>query len=138
MSCCCRCCQGCWICSLVSQAVSRLSSSSLELSSFMKQSRMLVAALPTRRLVFAISRRMRLTEAMETESFFCKLFHPIVSDWNRLQNVASLRMMASTTDAANVRWLLLLGRVDELFLDCLLYTSPSPRDGLLSRMPSSA
>ena len=27
-----------------------------------------------------------------------------------------------------------MGRV----LDCLLYTSPSPRDGLLSRMPSSA
>ena len=25
-----------------------------------------------------------------------------------------------------------------LFIDCLLYTSPSPRDGLLSRMPSSA
>ena len=24
------------------------------------------------------------------------------------------------------------------FLACLLYTSPSPRDGLLSRMPSSA
>src|SRR5680860_1770353 len=24
------------------------------------------------------------------------------------------------------------------FLGCLLYTSPSPRDGLLSRMPSSA
>ena len=24
------------------------------------------------------------------------------------------------------------------FIDCLLYTSPSPRDGLLSRMPSSA
>ena len=32
--------------------------------------------------------------------------------------------------------------VDQLFPglvgDCLLYTSPSPRDGLLSRMPSSA
>ena len=27
-----------------------------------------------------------------------------------------------------------VGRV----IDCLLYTSPSPRDGLLSRMPSSA
>ena len=26
----------------------------------------------------------------------------------------------------------------EMGLDCLLYTSPSPRDGLLSRMPSSA
>ena len=24
------------------------------------------------------------------------------------------------------------------YFDCLLYTSPSPRDGLLSRMPSSA
>ena len=24
------------------------------------------------------------------------------------------------------------------FISCLLYTSPSPRDGLLSRMPSSA
>ena len=27
---------------------------------------------------------------------------------------------------------------DHLLLICLLYTSPSPRDGLLSRMPSSA
>ena len=28
--------------------------------------------------------------------------------------------------------------VADLFSGCLLYTSPSPRDGLLSRMPSSA
>ena len=28
-----------------------------------------------------------------------------------------------------------IGRLDK---SCLLYTSPSPRDGLLSRMPSSA
>ena len=27
---------------------------------------------------------------------------------------------------------------DDWYNDCLLYTSPSPRDGLLSRMPSSA
>ena len=27
---------------------------------------------------------------------------------------------------------------DKLVVSCLLYTSPSPRDGLLSRMPSSA
>ena len=27
---------------------------------------------------------------------------------------------------------------DVVNLSCLLYTSPSPRDGLLSRMPSSA
>ena len=30
--------------------------------------------------------------------------------------------------------ILKLGRI----MSCLLYTSPSPRDGLLSRMPSSA
>ena len=29
-------------------------------------------------------------------------------------------------------------QIDECNLVCLLYTSPSPRDGLLSRMPSSA
>ena len=28
--------------------------------------------------------------------------------------------------------------VSEIIHSCLLYTSPSPRDGLLSRMPSSA
>ena len=28
--------------------------------------------------------------------------------------------------------------IGEKAQDCLLYTSPSPRDGLLSRMPSSA
>ena len=28
--------------------------------------------------------------------------------------------------------------IGALYRDCLLYTSPSPRDGLLSRMPSSA
>ena len=27
---------------------------------------------------------------------------------------------------------------ESLYYACLLYTSPSPRDGLLSRMPSSA
>ena len=30
------------------------------------------------------------------------------------------------------------GKIDPTFIACLLYTSPSPRDGLLSRMPSSA
>ena len=29
-------------------------------------------------------------------------------------------------------------RAKEIIISCLLYTSPSPRDGLLSRMPSSA
>ena len=29
-------------------------------------------------------------------------------------------------------------KMTDMYIDCLLYTSPSPRDGLLSRMPSSA
>ena len=32
----------------------------------------------------------------------------------------------------------LIGEFDEQPLSCLLYTSPSPRDATLSRMPSSA
>ena len=35
-------------------------------------------------------------------------------------------------DAASNAW------KDKLFVDCLLYTSPSPRDRQKSRMPSSA
>ena len=31
-----------------------------------------------------------------------------------------------------------LAEMTDEYYDCLLYTSPSPRDGLLSRMPSSA
>ena len=31
-----------------------------------------------------------------------------------------------------------IARAGKKYDDCLLYTSPSPRDGLLSRMPSSA
>ena len=34
--------------------------------------------------------------------------------------------------------LMIMRLIDEQYLRCLLYTSPSPRDGLLSRMPSSA
>ena len=40
-----------------------------------------------------------------------------------------------------LKWVLPAGPTDEydVFINsCLLYTSPSPRDGLLSRMPSSA
>ena len=38
----------------------------------------------------------------------------------------------------HARGLVLTENGDYLFKSCLLYTSPSPRDGLLSRMPSSA
>ena len=35
-------------------------------------------------------------------------------------------------------WRIVMGKNIEKYTSCLLYTSPSPRDGLLSRMPSSA
>ena len=38
------------------------------------------------------------------------------------------------SDSGYVAW----DSLDESTVTCLLYTSPSPRDGLLSRMPSSA
>ena len=47
------------------------------------------------------------------------------------------QLKLSGSNVATVRDLGLLRNVQVLWL-CLLYTSPSPRDGLLSRMPSSA
>ena len=49
---------------------------------------------------------------------------------------SSLRLKVSEKGALSVYG---MGRFPvTLYKDCLLYTSPSPRDGLLSRMPSSA
>ena len=45
----------------------------------------------------------------------------------------------ATQNHENVVALYIYNKVDfDNKRDCLLYTSPSPRDGLLSRMPSSA
>ena len=61
----------------------------------------------------------------------CELSAGRLSDHRYMAN--AFRMMMHTL-AAN-----LLVRLRQLVaLPCLLYTSPSPRDGLLSRMPSSA
>ena len=46
-------------------------------------------------------------------------------------DVMKLQIKCENIDKKNVI-------VDAKFKTCLLYTSPSPRDGLLSRMPSSA
>ena len=46
-------------------------------------------------------------------------------------------MMIGFLDVIPV-YLLMGAAIIMMIYDCLLYTSPSPRDGLLSRMPSSA
>ena len=45
---------------------------------------------------------------------------------------------ARSRDSERNKVYLAESKAEEKFTSCLLYTSPSPRDGLLSRMPSSA
>ena len=63
--------------------------------------------------------------------------------------ILDIQMMNIHTPADNCVWKFVdefiskkkpenVGEIVEVLKDCLLYTSPSPRDGLLSRMPSSA
>ena len=55
----------------------------------------------------------------------------VTGDWPEVWR-ANLRLRGAT------RVLVHIAEFRALHLACLLYTSPSPRDGLLSRMPSSA
>ena len=49
-----------------------------------------------------------------------------------------MREMMSSDDITDIEGNLREIKILDICGDCLLYTSPSPRDGLLSRMPSSA
>ena len=58
-------------------------------------------------------------------------------------SLADVKKIAAAAEAEAVanKWAVVIAIVDDgghLLWLCLLYTSPSPRDGLLSRMPSSA
>ena len=57
--------------------------------------------------------------------------------WTGLENLDSPSL---SYDNRNISIVISEGgdREDYFIYTCLLYTSPSPRDGLLSRMPSSA
>ena len=52
---------------------------------------------------------------------------------NYTSNKRHLELLENGPKSLSQSWIL-----QALYNDCLLYTSPSPRDGLLSRMPSSA
>ena len=65
--------------------------------------------------------------------------HWLTPDWDPHLTIAQLSLPHLTAHGLNAAVIdvdrtLLPGRD----VTCLLYTSPSPRDGLLSRMPSSA
>ena len=59
-----------------------------------------------------------------------------LADGPVIQAAASRALEVGTTPAAVLE--MLAGLKGELTMPCLLYTSPSPRDATLSRMPSSA
>ena len=64
-----------------------------------------------------------------------------IKDWNvtGVTNMAEAFKDKTTFDENITEWdVSNVTNMSEMFLGCLLYTSPSPRDGLLSRMPSSA
>ena len=79
--------------------------------------------------------------------FLMKLAAPgqlVRDDTTELAAEAGLRNRAAAASAHSAERALRVVNVssDDLYMGrekrCLLYTSPSPRDGLLSRMPSSA
>ena len=53
-------------------------------------------------------------------------------------NANTLAHSVVVVDGATLALIESVPALRKLFYTCLLYTSPSPRDGLLSRMPSSA
>ena len=56
---------------------------------------------------------------------------PLKKQWEKME-----KLTKSLEKKDRTIWL--MGDFNSLDNVCLLYTSPSPRDGLLSRMPSSA
>ena len=64
------------------------------------------------------------------------LVKPVIFNWNILLGLKII--FSLTTGAMLSMWFAELITKENLGNGCLLYTSPSPRDGLLSRMPSSA
>ena len=55
---------------------------------------------------------------------------------DRLQQIGDAILAGGVDNMEKYKYL--VGQAHSIQLTCLLYTSPSPRDGLLSRMPSSA
>ena len=56
----------------------------------------------------------------------------------KVYDESDLAYIHITIDPEDLEWMYDNVESDSMHVACLLYTSPSPRDGLLSRMPSSA
>ena len=60
------------------------------------------------------------------------------SSWTEVNNLNTARYNVGQAGHVYTSALCIAGGPPNVAITCLLYTSPSPRDGLLSRMPSSA
>ena len=72
-----------------------------------------------------------------TDSILQEFGRSVVESSVQIRHLVTNKLLLETDNPdprVRIRALELLGKIS----DCLLYTSPSPRDGLLSRMPSSA
>ena len=61
-----------------------------------------------------------------------KAVNPIAIDVTKISSLTDFMVIASGTSNRHI------AAMSEHIMDCLLYTSPSPRDRTRSRMPSSA
>ena len=76
--------------------------------------------------------RINLNELIEKRIPCCDLLHPdhCLTEKQVAEIAHDIRMDLNLHD--------IFKQVDQHIMSCLLYTSPSPRDTALSRMPSSA
>ena len=101
------------------------------------ESELVAGALETREAVFCQS---MMTELGFKEDFKCV---PLHIDNTSALHVAGNQTISSRAKHVALRYFYIPEINKEVhasiqYIPCLLYTSPSPRDGLLSRMPSSA
>ena len=82
--------------------------------------------------------KMTLSEAIPGNSYFIREIKDEIRLTNRLSSMGILAGTRIEVCQNHKKQSVLLFASDTLVAICLLYTSPSPRDGLLSRMPSSA
>ena len=86
-----------------------------------------------RKIISTLSKRLK-SPLFEPH---CTIYGRLDNKLSDLENIVS-KIVNNTNQFSSSVKKLTTGKSYYKSLYCLLYTSPSPRDGLLSRMPSSA
>ena len=80
----------------------------------------------------------RLVKYVQGSGGDAQILNPILSADTTSSNISDLVFDGLIDLDKDLKYRPRLAKSWTQYEDCLLYTSPSPRDGLLSRMPSSA